>query len=291
MSTSNSKLPHVLWIDDEPSRAGRFTAQLRSLGLHLDVATSLSDAHIQLSNKRYQLVLVDIDANSAKTETVSALRTFVDQLSGSPLIGVSSHWGEKDGPTPFPGTTGLLSPDGPVDWIAAIIEAEARRATAPTSEAPIQSASKITVVTLPTFDLALYRRLEQHPELLKTLDWRVFESLLAECLTALGYEVELQRGTKDGGIDIFAMRKDSVLGPHRYLLQAKRYADSVGVAPVRELLFLHDEHRVTKSCLATTSRFTRGAWELANQHEWKLELRDQDGLKSWLQKVVRNKSH
>lgn len=131
-------------------------------------------------------------------------------------------------------------------------------------------------------DSALYKALITHPELLHTLNWRTFELLLADILASFGYEVELQRGTKDGGVDLFAVKKADPLGQHRYLLQAKRWGNKVGVDPVQRLAFLHSHHRMTKSCLATTSSFTSGAWEWAKQYQWQLELRDFVGIHDWI---------
>lgn len=144
------------------------------------------------------------------------------------------------------------------------------------------------LVRLDVIDLALYRALVQHPELLKTLEWRMFEKLLADALDIFGYHVELQRGTKDGGVDIFAIRSDQ-FGQHRYILQAKRWSHRVSVEPVRQLLFLHNHHRATKSCLATTSSFTKGAWELASQYRWQLDLRDWEGIQNWICEAARLK--
>jgi len=143
-------------------------------------------------------------------------------------------------------------------------------------------------ISLDLVDPLLLDILAKHPDILRTLDWRVFERLLARILEDLGYEIELQRGTKDGGVDIFALRKDNIFGPHRYLLQAKRWSNAVGVEPVRELLFLHSHHKITRSCLATTSRFTSGAWELARDYAWQLELRDFEKLQEWIN-LSRNK--
>ncbi len=140
----------------------------------------------------------------------------------------------------------------------------------------------VSEITLELVDPLLLDILAKHPELMKTLDWRMFEKLLAQLLEDLGYEIELQRGTKDGGVDIYALKKDSIFGPHRYLLQAKRWTNAVGVEPVRELLFLHSHHKITRSCLATTSRFTSGAWELARDYAWQLELKDFDKLQEWI---------
>jgi RNA polymerase sigma factor (TIGR02999 family) len=134
---------------------------------------------------------------------------------------------------------------------------------------------------------ALLIAIQQDPRILSTLGWREFEYLLAETLARLGYEVELQQGTKDGGIDIFAIKKTDPFGPHRYLLQAKRSRSAIGVNPVRELLFLHQHHRMTRSCLATTSVFTRGAWKLAEEYPWQLELKDSERLREWIDLAVK----
>jgi restriction endonuclease Mrr len=114
---------------------------------------------------------------------------------------------------------------------------------------------------------------------------------LAQILEDLEYEIELQRGTKDGGVDIFALKRDNPMGPHRYLLQAKRWSNAVGVEPVREVLFLHNHYKMTKSCLATTSRFTSGAWDYAREYRWQLELKDFDRLREWLGVALRSPRH
>lgn len=151
------------------------------------------------------------------------------------------------------------------------------------SSSPIRG----NLFSLSSFDLALYEAIREHPKLLKSLNWRVFEQLLGDVLSKFGYEVDLQRGTKDGGVDIFAIARESPFGPQRYILQAKRWNNRVGVAPVRELLFLQDRYRATKCCLATTSLFTGGAWQLAEQYKWQLALRDFQGIRDWIEEASR----
>lgn len=141
-------------------------------------------------------------------------------------------------------------------------------------------------LSLNQIDLTLYKALLAHPELLKTLDWRRFEELLADILESMDYQIELMRGTKDGGIDIFAIKGGGAFGDHRYLVQAKRWERKVGIEPVQRLLFQHSHHKATKSCLATTATFTRGAWSLAREYQWHLELRDYNGLRDWLEKAI-----
>jgi len=140
----------------------------------------------------------------------------------------------------------------------------------------------LVTVSFELIGAELFNRVLSDPRILRTLDWREFEKVLAGILEKLEYEIELQQGTKDGGIDIFALKRSGPFGVHRYLLQAKRWSKPVGVQPVRELMFLHNHHSVTKSCLATTSRFTEGAWALAEQYKWQLELKDYDRLLEWI---------
>lgn len=150
-----------------------------------------------------------------------------------------------------------------------------------------QIVKKIPLIkTISYFDPTIYDVIKKNPELLKSMDWRLFEEMLADILRRFKYSVELTQPTKDGGIDIIAIKKDENFGDHKYLLQAKRYNDAVQVSPVRELLFLHNEYNATKSCLATTATFTSGAWKLADKYKWKMELKDQQGILSWINKVT-----
>jgi len=136
---------------------------------------------------------------------------------------------------------------------------------------------------LDVLDHHVLRAIAKNPELLHALEWRTFERILAGMLEELGYEIELRQGTKDGGIDVIAIKTEDSFGAHRYLIQAKRWRKRVGVQPVRELLFLKERVGATKVCLATTSRFTKGAWHLADEYRWVLELRDFERLREWLE--------
>lgn len=145
------------------------------------------------------------------------------------------------------------------------------------------------IVKADFLDLTFYETIQKQPDLLKTMDWRLFEEMLADILKYFKYKIELTRKTKDGGIDIIAIKSDEQFGRHKYLLQAKRYKEAVEVSPVRELMFLHNDHRASKCCLATTSKFTKGAWELAEQYKWQIELKDQKGILEWINKIVNKK--
>jgi hypothetical protein len=72
------------------------------------------------------------------------------------------------------------------------------------------------------FDPSVYELIKKDPELLTCMDWRLFEELLADILKTFGYTIELTRKTKDGGIDVIAIKSEDDFGPHKYILQAKR---------------------------------------------------------------------
>jgi len=139
-----------------------------------------------------------------------------------------------------------------------------------------------SIVTFDLLDLHVLNTLLRDPSLHRQINWRTFERLLAAILERLGYEIELQRGTKDGGTDIIAIKRETEFGSHRYLIQAKRWSAKVGIEPVRELLFLRQHVGATKACLATTSTFTSGARQLAREYQWCLELRDYERLQDWV---------
>lgn len=149
--------------------------------------------------------------------------------------------------------------------------------------------AQTTATDFSVFDINVYNKIVSNPALVSELNWRNFERLLAKILEEFEYEVELQKGTKDGGIDIIALKKNGSFGEERYLIQAKKWKDKVGVEPVRSLLWAHNEYKVTKSCLVTTSKFTKGAWELANSNKWLVELKDYDKLIEWIQLAGQNK--
>lgn len=142
---------------------------------------------------------------------------------------------------------------------------------------------------LSIIDINLYAELVKNPDLIKSMNWRTFEKLLADMLETFGYNVELMQGTKDGGIDIVAFSRNDDFGKHKYLLQAKRWSNKVGIDVVKNVLFDHDRYKVTKSCLATTATFTKGVWDLAEIYKWQLELKDFDSIKQWINKAYQNK--
>lgn len=129
----------------------------------------------------------------------------------------------------------------------------------------------------------LIRHLARHPHLMRELDPRKFETLIAELLKAKGYEIELTQPSKDGGRDILAIRRDDI-GTALTLVECKRYAahNKVGVEIVRGLYGVLEAEKATRGLIATTSYFTKGATSFRDTVQFRLGLADFDVLRGML---------
>lgn len=134
----------------------------------------------------------------------------------------------------------------------------------------------------------LMRELEKDPERMLRLTPREFEQLVAELFDREGFDVELTPPSADGGRDVIAVSRSDV-GTHRYLAECKRYktGHKVGVDLVRSLYGVLEHESATYAILATTSTFTSGAQQFAEDVRWRLGLKDYEGLKEWLARASR----
>lgn len=135
----------------------------------------------------------------------------------------------------------------------------------------------------------LIRYFSEHPEEMKTMNRRLFEEMIAELFSGFGYEVELTKQTRDGGIDIFAFKQLEV--SVKYIIQAKRPnpENPVGVDPVRALYGVKGDEGATKAILATTTSFTKDALMFFGRHKWELEPKDYDGIMRWIDEYLKQK--
>jgi restriction system protein len=126
--------------------------------------------------------------------------------------------------------------------------------------------------------------LSKHPNLLYEIAPRRFELLVAELLKDMGYEVELTPETRDGGRDILAVFRV----PHGKILtivECKRYSPerTVGIEIIERFLWvIENKDRASCGLVATTSYFSPEARATEKQYQWKLTLKDFDGLKEWI---------
>jgi restriction endonuclease Mrr len=129
----------------------------------------------------------------------------------------------------------------------------------------------------------LIEHLRKNPGLMRELHPRMFEELIAEVFRNQGFDVELTPATHDGGIDLYAARKDS-FGSLLYVIECKRYRTSckVGIEVVQRLYGVVQSKMATKGIIATTSTFTRSAMEFAKPLAYQLSLHDFKSLSTWL---------
>lgn len=126
---------------------------------------------------------------------------------------------------------------------------------------------------------------------LASMDWEDFEHLVRELLQsefgAGGGEVRVTRASRDGGVDAVVFDPDPVRGG-KIVVQAKRYAHTVGVSAVRDLYGTVMNEGAMKGILVTTSDYGPDAYEFVSDKP--LTLLSGSNLLHLLQKYGR-KAH
>ena len=130
---------------------------------------------------------------------------------------------------------------------------------------------------------AFLRYLADHPEELHTLPPRRFEELVAELLSRSGFKTQLQKRSRDGGIDVVATKHES-FGEMLLLVQCKQTSRPVGVEVVRQLHGVVAQKRATMGMVATTSVFTRDARRFQQPIFTTMTLRDGNDVLAWLRR-------
>lgn len=99
------------------------------------------------------------------------------------------------------------------------------------------------------------------------MDWEDFEHLIREIFekefSSNGGEVKVTQASRDGGVDAVAFDPDPIRGG-KIVIQAKRYAYTVGVSAVRDLYGTVMNEGASKGILVTTSDYGPDAYEFAN---------------------------
>jgi hypothetical protein len=152
-------------------------------------------------------------------------------------------------------------------------------------EAVERGESQILRLDLEGINDELIARLAARPELMRELDPRKFEELVAELLRDKGYDVTLTPPSRDGGRDILAVKREDI-GSALTLVECKRYAANkrVGVDIVRGLYGVVSADNATRGLIATTSYFTSGARAFRDQVPYRLGLADFEVLRRMLQR-------
>jgi HJR/Mrr/RecB family endonuclease len=134
----------------------------------------------------------------------------------------------------------------------------------------------------------LLRQLQREAIRIDDLSWRSFEKLIAELLERDGYEVELMKGSKDGGVDVVAVKNLGAAGYFKALWQAKKQSlkNKVGISVIRELADTRQEFGASKGIIVTSSYLTRGALERVERDNYLLGKVDRDDLDQWIRRTL-----
>ena len=134
----------------------------------------------------------------------------------------------------------------------------------------------------------LIHDLVSEPELLFDVDSREFECLIAEILRRRGYDVQVTRQSRDGGVDIYASRIECSGLHGLYFVQCKRHSrqNKVGVRPVRELYGIVCARNATGGIVITTSFFTSPAIEFQSTIPNRMALQDNSDVLRWLRETA-----
>lgn len=102
---------------------------------------------------------------------------------------------------------------------------------------------------------------------LAIMDWHDFEQLIRQLFgnifeTASGGEVRITQASRDAGVDAVAFDPDPIRGG-KFVIQAKRYNNVVGVSAVRDLYGTMINEGAGKGLLVTTSYFGKDSHEFA----------------------------
>lgn len=104
---------------------------------------------------------------------------------------------------------------------------------------------------------------------LATMPWDIFEHLVRELFeleyARAGAKVEITRASRDRGVDAVVFDPDPMRGG-KFIVQAKRYVNTVDVASVRDLYGTLISEGAARGILVTTSQYGRDSYEfIANK--------------------------
>lgn len=142
--------------------------------------------------------------------------------------------------------------------------------------------------SLPLIDQRFIDYLHAQQEDLSHMHWRQFEFLVGEFFRRNGYHVEVTPPSRDGGVDVRAIRETGATGPELVLVQAKRFSDSrqVGIETVKALWSDVDEVAATRGVVATTSILAPGARAYCQARRYRLTVAERPMVETWLKALA-----
>jgi hypothetical protein len=140
-------------------------------------------------------------------------------------------------------------------------------------------------VKLDEINTELIRHLAKYPNKMYEMESYKFETLVAELLRDMGYDVFLTPKTVDGGRDIIAVLKSPTGAKLLTLVECKKNRKDrpVGIDTIRQFLWtLRDQDKANIGLIVTTSHFSEKARAIEKDNKWLLSLNDYEKMKTWL---------
>ncbi len=160
----------------------------------------------------------------------------------------------------------------------------------PDSEKAIDNKESPIITLSPVNDQVL-KYLSEHPESFYQLTDNDFEIVMAEIYSKLGYDVTRTKATRDGGKDLI-IRIPEILGDFIYYVECKKYNPKrpIGIGIIRSFVGTVNTDRVNSGILATTSFFTRDAYNFISDNKWNCQIKthDYNVIRNLLTQVVTN---
>lgn len=160
----------------------------------------------------------------------------------------------------------------------------------PDSEKVIDNEESPIITLSPVNDQVL-KYLSEHPESFYQLTDNDFEVVMAEIYSKLGYDVTRTKATRDGGKDLI-IRIPEMLGDFIYYVECKKYNPKrpIGIGIIRSFVGTINTDRVNGGILATTSFFTRDAYNFISDNKWNCQIKthDYNVIRNLLTQVVTN---
>ena len=129
-----------------------------------------------------------------------------------------------------------------------------------------------------------FKELQGNEQILYKLSPRMFESIVARLLENMGCKIELTPETRDGGRDILATFQ-TPLGEILALVECKRYSPDrkIGIDLLERFMWVVDrKDNASFGLMATTSFFSSEAQALARSFQYRIKLRDFEGIREWV---------
>lgn len=122
---------------------------------------------------------------------------------------------------------------------------------------------------------------------IENIHWRQFEFLTGEFFRRSGYNVTVNKGRGDGGIDVIAVKENQITGPEKIFVQCKKYKkpNHIQLDSVRAFWATINDEQATKGIIATTSCLSKGAQEYCKARLYRLCAAEEDKVTNWIEKM------